>query len=42
MMLRLLFLLNDIEIAAVGRILRYFAGYTVGYHLVLNNPQIRN
>lgn len=33
MLLRLLFLLNDIEIAAVGRILRYFVGYTVGYFL---------
>lgn len=37
MLLRLLFLLNDIEMAAVGRILRYFVKYTVGYYLVLNN-----
>ena len=37
MMLRLLFLLNDIEIAAVGRILRYFVKFTVGYYFVLNN-----
>ena len=29
MLLRLLFLLNDIEIAAVGRILRYFVKLVV-------------
>lgn len=37
MLLRLLFLFNDIEIAAVGRILRYFVKFTVGYYLILNN-----
>lgn len=37
MLLRLLFLLNDIEIAAVGCILRYFVKFTVGYYLILNN-----
>ncbi len=35
MLLRLLFLLNDIEIAAVGRILRYFVRFTLGYHLII-------
>lgn len=35
MLLRLLFLLNDIEIAAVGRILWYFVKFTVGYHLIV-------